>query len=215
ETMATTVWETLCKYNLQAKIIAFVMDNATNNDTMTDAIERKCLAAGIPFEAKRSRMRCMPHTVHLAALKLLEAVGALTKDEATKAQSSSRRAAYQEIVTQADNDETDRNTIAQAADSDSEDDENEGLAPSQTTPPRKGVSLAVYKLRRIVKHVRSSPQRRRSWELTVRVALDQLNEELAEAQLMLILDVRTRWTSTHQMLRTCFIVYLMFGRLSH
>ncbi|KAJ7083643.1 hypothetical protein B0H15DRAFT_764267, partial [Mycena belliarum] len=66
ETMATTVWEVLCKYNLQAKIIAFVMDNATNNDTMTDAIEHKCFAAGIPFEAKRSRMRCMPHTVHLA-----------------------------------------------------------------------------------------------------------------------------------------------------
>ncbi|KAJ6562969.1 hypothetical protein B0H10DRAFT_1929717 [Mycena sp. CBHHK59/15] len=68
--MATTVWETLCKYNLQAKIIAFVMDNATNNDTMTQAIERKCLAESIPFEAQNSRMRCMPHTVHLAALKV-------------------------------------------------------------------------------------------------------------------------------------------------
>ncbi|KAJ7080849.1 hypothetical protein C8R44DRAFT_653464, partial [Mycena epipterygia] len=56
ETMATTVWETLRKYNLQAKIIAFVMDNATNNDTMTEAIERKCWAEGIPFNARRSRM---------------------------------------------------------------------------------------------------------------------------------------------------------------
>ncbi|KAJ7725800.1 hypothetical protein B0H16DRAFT_1243979, partial [Mycena metata] len=66
ETMAKTVWDTLTKYNLQAKIIAFVMDNATNNDTMTKAIEQKCWDAGIEFEARRSRMRCMPHTVHLA-----------------------------------------------------------------------------------------------------------------------------------------------------
>ena len=56
-------------------------------------------------------------------------------------------------------------------------------------------------LRRIVKHVRGSPQRRRTWEVTVRVSLDQLDKDLSEAQLMLILDVRTRWTSTHQMLR--------------
>lgn len=92
ETMATTVWATLCKYGLQAKvsgqsrilrsalsrinkIIAFVMDNATNNDTMTEAIERKCQAAGIPFDAGRSRMRCMPHTVHLAALKVRDSDG--------------------------------------------------------------------------------------------------------------------------------------------
>ncbi|KAJ7033056.1 hypothetical protein C8F04DRAFT_958248 [Mycena alexandri] len=67
ETMATTVWSTLCKYNLQGKIIAFVMDNTTNNDTMTKAIERKCWAEGIEFDATRSRMRCMPHTVHLQA----------------------------------------------------------------------------------------------------------------------------------------------------
>jgi hypothetical protein len=45
------------------------MDNATNNDTMVEAIERKCQAENIPFSAQHSRLRCMPHTVHLAALK--------------------------------------------------------------------------------------------------------------------------------------------------
>ncbi|KAJ7061222.1 ribonuclease H-like domain-containing protein [Mycena amicta] len=38
--------------------------------------------------------------------------------------------------------------------------------------------------------------------MTVRLSEDQLDEALTEAQLMLILDVKTRWTSTHQMLRT-------------
>ncbi|KAJ7181981.1 hypothetical protein C8R46DRAFT_940081, partial [Mycena filopes] len=130
--MARTVWETLRKYGLQDKIIAFVMDNATNNDTMTQAIERKCRAKGIPFEAKRARMRCMPHTVHLAALKLLEAVGALTKDEAQKVQSGSRRAAYQEIVTHKDTPDAERNAEARVDDSDSEDEPSPAAASAET-----------------------------------------------------------------------------------
>ena len=52
------------------QIIAFVMDNATNNDTMLEAIERKCVEAGIKFSAKQARLRCMPHTIHLAAMKV-------------------------------------------------------------------------------------------------------------------------------------------------
>ncbi|KAJ7469791.1 hypothetical protein B0H11DRAFT_2196741 [Mycena galericulata] len=141
---------------------------------------------------------------------LLEAVGAITKEEAQKVQSKSRRAPYQEIVTHKDTPEADRNAQAQVDDSESEEEgEREAQGPSTSRDP-------TQPLRRIVKHVRSSPQRRRSWELTVRVALDQLHEELSEAQLMLILDVRTRWTSTHQMLRAYlpFQIFLVLGKSS-
>ncbi|KAJ6568101.1 hypothetical protein DFH09DRAFT_856019, partial [Mycena vulgaris] len=51
-------------------ITAFVMDNATNNDTMVEAFERRCDELGIPFSCSDSRMRCMPHTIHLSALKV-------------------------------------------------------------------------------------------------------------------------------------------------
>ena len=47
-----------------------MMDNATNNDTLVEAFERMCKAKKIPFSAKNSRLRCMPHTVHLAVLKV-------------------------------------------------------------------------------------------------------------------------------------------------
>ena len=91
ENMAEAVWETLTQYGLIGrvcfifpvhqvsmlstltylwKIIAFVMDNATNNDTMAAAIERHCREVGVYFSAKESRMRCMPHTIHLAAIKV-------------------------------------------------------------------------------------------------------------------------------------------------
>ena len=47
------------------------MDNASNNDTLVEAIEDFCYNEGIPgFMMKDARMRCMPHTVHLAALKV-------------------------------------------------------------------------------------------------------------------------------------------------
>lgn len=47
------------------------MDNATNNDTLVEAFEAKCREANIPFDSVNARMRCMPHTIHLAALKVL------------------------------------------------------------------------------------------------------------------------------------------------
>jgi hypothetical protein len=46
------------------------MDNATNNDTLALGIERRSKEAGYYFSAMDSRMRCMPHTVHLAAIKV-------------------------------------------------------------------------------------------------------------------------------------------------
>jgi len=62
------------------------------------------------------------------------------------------------------------------------------------------------KLRRIVKAVRSSPQRRQAWAREIQFA--QVEESRVSgdrsASLMLILDVKTRWASTHQMLRMPF-----------
>ncbi|KAJ7923983.1 hypothetical protein B0H13DRAFT_1546035, partial [Mycena leptocephala] len=72
ENMADTVWETLEKFGLctlcQFAVIinALVIDNATNNDTMVEALEQKCKKENIPVSSSRVRMRCMPHTVHLA-----------------------------------------------------------------------------------------------------------------------------------------------------
>ena len=90
ENMAQAVWETLTQYGLigrvsllvmdnhvgglifihSLKVIAFVMDNAANNDTLLRAIEKRCDEVNVYFSATESRLRCMPHTVHLAAIKV-------------------------------------------------------------------------------------------------------------------------------------------------
>ena len=51
------------------QVIAFMMDNATNNDTLVRSIEMCCNIHGIPFSTQDARLWCMPHTVHLATLK--------------------------------------------------------------------------------------------------------------------------------------------------
>lgn len=52
------------------KVMAIVADNATNNDTMMNVLEDKAASDGITFRANDARCRCMPHTVHLAAMKV-------------------------------------------------------------------------------------------------------------------------------------------------
>ncbi|KAJ7852738.1 hypothetical protein B0H13DRAFT_1511358, partial [Mycena leptocephala] len=70
ENMAEEVWASLASYRLEDRTVAFVMDNASNNDTMLEVFEKKCHEKGINFSAMDSRIRCMPHTAHLAAIKV-------------------------------------------------------------------------------------------------------------------------------------------------
>ncbi|KAE9383517.1 hypothetical protein BT96DRAFT_843731, partial [Gymnopus androsaceus JB14] len=183
ENMAATVRETLEKFGLVGRIIAFVMDNATNNDTMIDAIADRCTIAQIPFSEKNARMQCLPHTIHLAALKLLEAIGAIDKVPSTSQP-------YQDAVTAPVDRSFDDDEVAQ------EDGEDDVLDAS-------AMKYSVLKLRKIVRHVRSSPQRRRAWLREVQ-AVSAAHGELMQPALMLILDVKTHWSSTHQMLSELF-----------
>ena len=67
--MAEVMWKTLEMYGLLGQVIAFIMDNATNNDMMVESIEAWYKAMEIKFSVKHAHLQCMPHTCHLAALK--------------------------------------------------------------------------------------------------------------------------------------------------
>ncbi|KAJ7321010.1 hypothetical protein DFH08DRAFT_671327, partial [Mycena albidolilacea] len=180
ENMAAAVWDTVQNFGIAGRITAFVVDNATNNDTMVEAFERRCHEKDIPFLCRDARMRCMPHTIHLSALKLLEAIGMLTKEETKK--SKSRDTVYQDAATESLSDECE-NGAAQMDD---------GEPEPERTPPTSGVRLAIFKLRKIVRHVRSSPQRRKTWKKRKTSATGTRVLDLDKEQvLMLILDVKT------------------------
>lgn len=45
-------------------------DNASNMDTFVDAIVVRAENIHVDMDAVWARLRCMPHTIHLAALKV-------------------------------------------------------------------------------------------------------------------------------------------------
>ena len=53
------------------QIVAINADNAANNDTMVEHLETLLQGDFVDFRPSDVRMRCMPHTVHLAALEVI------------------------------------------------------------------------------------------------------------------------------------------------
>jgi hypothetical protein len=52
------------------QIMAFMTDNASNNDMLIDGIIELVKQQGISLDGDWIWLHCMPHTVHLAALKV-------------------------------------------------------------------------------------------------------------------------------------------------
>ncbi|KAG1906511.1 uncharacterized protein F5891DRAFT_941811, partial [Suillus fuscotomentosus] len=70
ENMAQAVFETLELFGLKGQVLAIMADNASNNDTMCEALQALCAREGIIFNARWGRLWCLPHTTHLAALSV-------------------------------------------------------------------------------------------------------------------------------------------------
>ncbi|KAJ7102799.1 hypothetical protein C8R44DRAFT_746776 [Mycena epipterygia] len=164
----------------------------------------------------------MPHTAHLAAikvcievitaftqnsfvLKLLEAIGAISKSAHKKSEGKS--ASYQDAVTAAlarehdddgEEDDDDGEEDDDDGEEDDDDDEDEDMDGMQGGERKL---KSVKKLRSIIRSIRGSPQRRQSWIEEVQASADFKSGKLGKQPLMPILDVKTRWSSTHQMLR--------------
>ena len=47
-----------------------MLDNASNNDTMIKGITQRAALEGISLNPAWARLRCMPHTIHLAAIRV-------------------------------------------------------------------------------------------------------------------------------------------------
>ncbi|KAF8892403.1 hypothetical protein CPB85DRAFT_1440832 [Mucidula mucida] len=147
-------------------------------------------AEDFTFSATNAHIRCMPHMVHLAAIKLLESIGAITKSQKKKAES--KAGAYQETTSlPVDHMYDEKAVLREDEVIDNVNNETESDNPSQLS------------LRKIVLAVCSSPQR---WKLWLQQAFNWLCSKssggatAAANALMLILNVCTHWSSTHQML---------------
>ncbi|KAK7007663.1 ribonuclease H-like domain-containing protein [Favolaschia claudopus] len=196
ENMAEEVFNCLQTYGLDdGRLLGVNMDNASNCDTLADCLAVKLDNIGVSFDPIAGRIRCMPHTAHLSAVKLLEAIGVISKSSRKKAEG--KTALYQDSVTA---------SLAREDDEDwEEDDEDEEEGneeeDAEGSSGKAGKLKSVTKLRKIIRSIRGSPQRRQEWIKEVEESVAFKSGRLGKRPLMLILDVRTRWSSTHQMLR--------------
>ncbi|KAJ6524994.1 hypothetical protein B0H19DRAFT_864537, partial [Mycena capillaripes] len=178
--LANAVWSAVELYGLKGKILTIVMDNASNNDTMPEHFQSMCEERGIEFDAVESRIRCMPHTAHLAAIKLLEAIGVITKSDRKKA--GGRGSAYQDAVSA---------PLSREEDDDAEYDEDEESQRFGSIHPFFSTLITIFQLRQIIRVIRASPQRRQAWLHEVRVSPAFSSGKMGKVPLMLILDVKT------------------------
>ncbi|KAG1733436.1 hypothetical protein EDB19DRAFT_1639695, partial [Suillus lakei] len=183
ENMAQAVFETLSLFGLKGQVLAIMADNASNNDMMCEELQKLCEQEDISFNARWAQLQCLPHTTHLSALVLLEGIGTIKASKTTK-----NHDAYQDCVTAPLTREHDNDVAGQE---DQPEDES-----------KSGENL--HQLRKIVRAVRSSPQCHQAWLREVNLSM-KLDDTLPQTALMLILDIKTRWSSTHQML--CMLSY--------
>ena len=183
---------------------------------------------GIEFNAVYARRRCLPHTVHLAALKVSNNNPFRIRAWHNSAGLfSSWKGSVHWLLKTLKNAVMHIKTL---------------LLPQQNTmllilmpeltPSMKSckrrmhplwmlskrcgscTSFAVFalistlKLRKIIRAIRSSPQRRKQWHEEVDAARRDSAGKLEEIVKMVILDVRTRWASTHQM---CGMFLILFS----
>lgn len=131
-----------------------MLDNASNNDTLVEGITNRAKQRGVIMNANWIRLRCMPHTVHLAALKvwpfnfstrtyfliviqLLEGIGAISATECKKAMS--RRGNYQDSIAAPIDRGSDDDAVAR-------DGEDEQDNPSLEVDPTSSMLSAVEKV---------------------------------------------------------------------
>jgi hypothetical protein len=69
------------------------------------------------------------------------------------------------------------------------------------------IAETFVELRKVIRAVRSSPQRRQHWYNIISP------QNIIARVHMLILDVKTRWSSTHQMMSTFFPSYMLYEHL--
>lgn len=184
--MAITVHKTIESLGLKGRIQSIVSDNASNNDRMMSELEDLFFNQGIIFKAAHARGRCLPHIVHLAAIELLLGIGGLSESDLKDGDQRN----YQDSATLSISREADENAVQQKDDFD----QYPLFNDAALLPP-------LEKLRKIVRAIRSSPQRRQKWFEEIGISRRDMNGQSTETLKMLILDVRTRWASCHQMCR--------------
>lgn len=176
------------------------MDNASNNSSFIQEIERiHQVEYDTVWDANEAQVACFPHTLNICVEQTIRALERLPLGPPNQDHSDKG----------GDNDDSndDGDSDSDDDDSDSDDDGDSGDGD------QRSVKSAIHKLRALVRGIRASDQRQTAFKDLIsagnsygwwREDSDVAGEQGARIQItpkQLILDVRTRWSSTYLMLR--------------
>src|SRR3954467_13586429 len=153
--------------------MAVVTNNASNNGAFLQLVEENLRQEKILFDVKNQHVRCMAHVINLAVQSFLQY---LTASNTVNNNSD----ISDDIYTYEDNDDDD----------DDDDDDNNNYCDGGNIDLTK---LIIPKLRKLIVKIRSSPQMRKRFALCC-TTLEQKSK-------IVILDVKTRWNSTYDMIK--------------
>jgi hypothetical protein len=180
-------------FKLKDEIGCFVMDNATNNDTLLNNIEKWI---GNPkWKKKANRLRCLPHIINLACNAFLDTYNAFPSRPAPKGGESPDPPDLmnKNLNWEADAELYDSNEIV------NEQEEKKMEEEKSIGDP----SLLIRRVRYVIKKLRSSVKERESFLFHCQAT--------KAPQLIPILDVRTRWNSTYEMLYRIVVLRKAFN----
>ncbi|KAJ8457093.1 hypothetical protein ONZ45_g18454 [Pleurotus djamor] len=172
------------QYEIREKVGWFTSDNASNNDTAMNAVSEVL----DDWDAKSHRVRCMEHSVHLAASHLVSDIAPTTTLNIIK----KARSALGKIGKKK---QTDLDAIASAIENfaidddydDDDDDDGDDNGPPDGGDEAAEVADALGKALSLVKQIRLSPQ--------ARAYFARCCVYTNIAPLVLLTWVRTRWAS--------------------
>ncbi len=212
--LAEAVIELLEEYEIADRLLGITLDNAKNNDTMMKELETifRQKYPKARFSVTWNQIRCLAHVINIGAQNILEVfkkpIGKdkqLSRESVTKlvVEALEKQAKISELPP----DEPPDPTVYEFLDlEEEEDDELEIPEPQLTaaskkkakdkapkgTVPKDKISDSLTRVSIIVRAIRHSP--------ILRTLMVELCLKHGVDFLVPIIDVRTRWNSTHDML---------------
>lgn len=177
--IAKLFYETVERFGIQEKIIGITVDNASANTTFVKELGKILKEKNIPFDEEDQRYRCLCHVLNLGVQDIFKLIKVNIDDNIPLKIVNDDRVeniADEEVNNPADDYDTDLSDLEE------KDDEQ--------------ISDSLRKLRSLVKKIHYSE----SLNIDLQLCCKSTKEEYVKV----ILDVKTRWNSTHDMLSTAF-----------
>ncbi|TFY55049.1 hypothetical protein EVJ58_g8494 [Rhodofomes roseus] len=221
ETLGQVLFKVLKHTDILAHIGKFTTNGGSNNKTMLAKLKKELLECYPNMDwTAEDIVFCLSHIVNRCSLKVIDLIAATPPDH-INIDEDNNNDEYDDEGEEVNidnegkegdeynNDKGDGNPFP--ADDDADNDDEPGDEPGGGAPgpvPDDGTGHTIKLVRRTVRAIQVSPQRKDAWEACIWLVNSRDGTALSE--LHLILDVRTHWDSTYAMIKRFILMHQVY-----